>query len=64
MKTIIIMTLLCIGAFGETYFLSTDDKLSSSLKTIDQTDFGKNLLDTIALQLSSNTPMSDVADLI
>ncbi len=64
MKSLYLLLLICTTAFAETYFLSSEDKLSHALKRIDESDFGKNLLDTIALQLNSNTPMGDIATLI
>merc|ERR1712151_690462 len=39
-------------------------KLTNALNNIDSSEFGKNLLDTIALQMESNSPMQDIANLI
>jgi len=57
MKTAFIIALLCVSAFGNNSFLGSYDKLKNTLNGIDRTEFGKNLLDTIALQMTSQAPM-------
>ena len=52
------------ATMANTHFLGTDNKLKNTLLQIDATSFGKNLLDTIALQLESEGPMQDIANLI
>jgi hypothetical protein len=64
MKTAFIIALVIVGAFAESTFLGSNKKLTTALNRIDSNDFGKNLLDTIALQMESNSPMQDIANLI
>ena len=63
-SAILIIALLCTSTFASSTFLGSNKKLISTLKAIDTTEFGKNLLDTIALQMSSNAPMDDIAGLL
>ncbi len=63
-SAILIIALICSSTFASTTFLGTHSKLNNILSKIDSTDFGKNLLDTIALQLESNAPMDDIATLL
>jgi len=64
MKTAFVIALLCVSAMANTAFLGSNQKLHTALRRIDGSDFGRNLLDTIALQMSSNSPMQDIANLI
>ena len=64
MKTAFIIALVVVGALAESTFLGSNKKLNLALNRIDSNEFGKNLLDTIALQMESNSPMQDIANLI
>jgi len=57
MKTAFIIALVIVAACAESTFLGSNKKLTTALNRIDSNDFGKNLLDTIALQMESNSPM-------
>ncbi len=61
---IIIIALLCTSTFASNTFLGSNAKLVKTLKGIDNTEFGKNLLDTIALQLETEGAMDDIANLL
>jgi septal ring factor EnvC (AmiA/AmiB activator) len=64
-NVILIIALLGVCTLAESNFLGAQDKTMHDLKSIESTAFGKNLLDTIALQLhSSNSPMKNIAKLI
>ncbi len=64
MKTAFIIALVVVGALAETTFLGSNKKLTTALNRIDSNEFGKNLLDTIALQMDSKAPMQDIANMI
>jgi septal ring factor EnvC (AmiA/AmiB activator) len=64
MKTAFIIALVLVGAMANTAFLGSNKKMTNMLRNIDSNDFGKNLLDTIALQMQSGSPMNDIANLI
>jgi chromosome segregation ATPase len=61
---LLLCVILITATMANTHFLGTNDKVKATLKAIDTSDFGKNLLDTIALQLESKGPMTDIANLI
>jgi chromosome segregation ATPase len=67
-KFAIIALVLVNAAFASQVFLGNTNKMSTgafaALKAIEQNEFGKNLLDTIALQLQNQAPLSDVAKLL
>jgi len=67
-KLAVVALILINAAFATQVFLGNSNKMSSSafaqLKAIENTEFGKNLLDTIALQLQNQAPLSDVATLL
>lgn len=45
----LVFTLLIVATISSSQFLGSYDKLKNKLHEIDSTEFGKNLLDTIAL---------------
>jgi len=49
MRTFTIIALVVSCTLASSSFLGSYDKLKNTLSSIDRTDFGKNLLDTIAL---------------
>ena len=53
MKTLFVVSLIIVSALANTAFLSSTEKLKAKLTEIDSNEFGKNLLDTIALQVTS-----------
>jgi len=48
MKAVFFVCLIAL-TFASTSFLGSNDKLKKTLNRIDNTEFGRNLLDTIAL---------------
>jgi hypothetical protein len=46
---VLVFTVLIVAALSTSSFLGSYDKLKKKLHDIDSTEFGKNLLDTIAL---------------
>ena len=63
-STIFVLALIATSAFATRSFLGSREKLHNALNVIDGTAFGKDLLDTIALQMSNQSPMTDIASLI
>ena len=57
MKTAFIIALVISCTLASDSFLASNKKLTNALKRIDTVDFGKNLLDTIALQIEAGGPM-------
>jgi septal ring factor EnvC (AmiA/AmiB activator) len=64
----IALLLIFNSAFGSKVFLGNTNKMTvgafAQLQKIETTSFGKNLLDTIALQVSNKAPLSEVAKLL
>jgi len=67
-KFAVVALVLINAAFATQVFLGNTNKMTTGafaqLKAIEQSEFGKNLLDTIALQLQNQAPISDVAKLL
>jgi hypothetical protein len=69
MNKLLIASLLLINiAFSSAVFLKkpTSSKFTTlnQLREINDSDFGKRILDTIALQLANKSPLSDVAKML
>jgi len=67
-KTLIAVFLFANLAFSNAVFLKKTSNINfdvvNRLREIDQHPFGNKLMDTLALQLTSNAPMSDIAKLL
>ena len=61
---LLVLLLVITSTLATSEFLGSYDRLKDSLSSIDETVFGRNLLDTIALQMDSNSPMMDIANMI
>ena len=61
-----ILSLLALIALTQSVFLPQmkSGNVFADIKQIDTSDFGKKLIDTIALQLKSNAPLEDVSMLL
>ena len=61
-----ILSLLALIAVTQSVFLPQmkSGNVFADIKQIDTSDFGKKLIDTIALQLKSNAPLEDVSMLL
>jgi len=69
MKAVVVLSLvLMLGVtFGASIFSTTNNRqlgILAELQNIDNTDFGKKLLDTISLQLKNKSPLSDISKLL
>jgi chromosome segregation ATPase len=67
-KFAVVALVLINAAFATQVFLGNTNKMTTGafaqLKAIEGTEFGKNLLDTIAIQIQNQAPLSDVAKLL
>jgi len=68
MKAVVLSLVMMLGAtLGASIFSTTNNRqlgILAELQTIDNTDFGKKLLDTISLQLKNKSPLSDISKLL
>jgi len=65
MKSILVIALVLGVAFGGSIFAQNKQVgIFTELQSIDNSDFGKKLLDTIALQLKNKSPLGDISKLL
>lgn len=65
-SVIVLLGLICVLATAESIFSINKREIGvfSQLQGIDGSDFGKKLLDTIALQLKNKSPLGDISQLL